>query len=73
MVYTPPAPISAKCDLNLFLARSKLVHSSIPQLPLSLAHCWINAELEVQKLKQNQTGPNPKEVRHLSCKSKVGC
>ena len=69
VVYTPRTPIRTRCDVNMFLTRHQLVHSSVPRVPMSISHCWINTELEREKLLHNDLGfketgevPYPRET-----------
>jgi hypothetical protein len=40
----------------MFLTRHRLLHPSVPHLPLSISHCWINADLERAKLRLGDLG-----------------
>ena len=53
MTYTPKTPIRMNCDINVFLTRHRLLHTSVP---MSISHCWINTELEREKLIRNDLG-----------------
>ena len=65
MVYIPRKTIRTECDLNMFLTRHKLLHSSerIPRVPMSISHCWINTVLEREKLRLHDLGVPDTEVR----------
>ena len=40
----------------MFLTRHRLLHPNVPRIPLSISHCWINTELEREKLLQKDFG-----------------
>lgn len=56
--YTPKTTIETTSDVNMFLTRHRLLHESVPRLPLSISHCWINTALEEKKLELNDLGYN---------------
>jgi hypothetical protein len=56
LVYTPREKIETTSDVNMFLTRHRLLHTSVPRVPMSISHCWINTELEREKFIQNDLG-----------------
>src|SRR5437667_12861001 len=58
VTYTPKTAIRTTSDVNMFLTRHRLLHTSFPRVPMSISHCWINAELEREKFLQNDFGYN---------------
>jgi len=68
-VYTPKGGgVRTTSDVNMFLTRHRLLHTSVPRVPMSISHCWINTELERAKLEHGDHGykdpatPVPVEV-----------
>jgi hypothetical protein len=59
--------MAANSDVNMFLTRHRLLHPSVPHLPLSISHCWINADLEREKLRLGDLGfsESPAEIEQL--------
>jgi hypothetical protein len=56
--YNPRTSIRTTSDVNMFLTRHRLLHASVPRLPLSISHCWINTALEEKKLELKDFGYN---------------
>jgi len=46
----------------MFLTRHQLLHTSVPRVPMSISHCWINTELERQKLQFGDFGFKDEDV-----------
>ena len=40
----------------MFLTRHRLLHPNVPHIPLSISHCWINTELEREKVLRKDFG-----------------
>jgi hypothetical protein len=60
LTYTPTTKILTTSDVNMFLTRHRSLHESdsVPRIPLSISHCWINAFLERKKLDLHDFGYN---------------
>lgn len=72
LTYTPATKIQTTSDMNMFLTRHRLLHESesVPRIPLSISHCWINTYLERKKLVLNDFGYNESaEVSHSARQS----
>jgi hypothetical protein len=72
IIYTPKnGGIRTTSDINMFLTRHRLLHTSVPRVPMSISHCWINTALERAKLTHGDHGykdpvvPVPIEVNSL--------
>jgi hypothetical protein len=74
VTYIPREPIAAKSDVNMFLTRHRFLHRSVPHLPLSISHCWINADLEREKLRLGDLGFSepPGEIEQLAAEGEAG-
>ena len=69
VICTPKSPIPTTSDVNMFLTRHRLLHSSeiVPRVPMSISHCWINTAMEKEKLKLGDKGyMDPNEVYYFS-------
>src|SRR5277367_3005220 len=55
-MYIPREKIETTSDVNMFLTRHRLLHTSVPRVPMSISHCWINTELERAKLTHGDHG-----------------
>jgi hypothetical protein len=50
VTFAPKTAVRTVSDVNVFLTRHRLFHTSVPRVPMSISHCWINTELEREKL-----------------------
>ena len=63
VTFAPKTTIRTTSDVNVFLTQHRLLHASVPRVPMSISHCWINTELEREKLLRNDLGY--KETGHV--------
>jgi hypothetical protein len=56
IVYIPRKKIRTTSDVSVFLTKHRLFHPSVPQIPMSISHCWINTEFEREKLSLGDDG-----------------